>query len=167
MLPARFAIAMQEAGWILRNDLIWSKRNLGPRPETDRLRLSHEHFFHFVQRTPGGRPRYHYDLSAVEPGALDVVSASRGDTLPGHSATFPRSLVTPRIVSCSREGGAVLDPFCGSGTALAAALETGRNAIGIELGAEFARAAIARLRNEFAARIELQSLEMSGLGRAV
>ena len=57
LVPARFAIAMQEAGWILRNDLIWSKPNVMPRPESDRLRLSHEHWFHFVLRNPRGRPQ--------------------------------------------------------------------------------------------------------------
>jgi site-specific DNA-methyltransferase (cytosine-N4-specific) len=167
MLPARFAIAMQEAGWILRNDLIWSKRNLGPRPEADRLKLSHEHFFHFVQRTPGGRPRYYYDLDGVEDGALDVVCATRGDTLPGHSATFPRSLVTPRVLSCSPPGGMVLDPFCGSATALAVAMASKRNATGIELSTRFADAAVTRLQSEFDCCADLRPVELSVLQRAV
>ena len=50
LIPARFAIAMQDHRWILRNDLIWYKPNVPPRPEADRLRLAHEHFFHFVKR---------------------------------------------------------------------------------------------------------------------
>ncbi|GAA0305270.1 hypothetical protein GCM10009528_23070 [Kineococcus aurantiacus] len=33
MIPARFAIAMQSQRWILRNDLIWHKPNVAPRPE--------------------------------------------------------------------------------------------------------------------------------------
>src|SRR5690606_12188196 len=74
LIPARFAIAMQERGWILRNDLIWHKPHMPPRPEKDRLRLSHEHLFHFVKRQTGGRPAYYYDLDEVEAGALDVVS---------------------------------------------------------------------------------------------
>jgi site-specific DNA-methyltransferase (adenine-specific) len=49
LIPARFAIAMQDRRWILRNDLIWHKPNIPPRPEKDRLRLAHEHFFHFVK----------------------------------------------------------------------------------------------------------------------
>ena len=40
MVPARFAIAMQSRRWILRNDFIWSKPNVPPRPEKDRLRLT-------------------------------------------------------------------------------------------------------------------------------
>ena len=69
LMPARWAIAMQNSGWILRNDLIWSKPYPIPRPERDRLRSSHEHFFHFVQRNPSGRPSYYYDLESSEPGA--------------------------------------------------------------------------------------------------
>ena len=39
LIPARFAVEMQQAGWILRNDLIWYKPNATPRPEGDRLKL--------------------------------------------------------------------------------------------------------------------------------
>jgi site-specific DNA-methyltransferase (cytosine-N4-specific) len=133
LLPSRFAIAMQDDGWILRNDLVWSKPQVPPRPEQDRLRLSHEHFFHFVQKTRGSRPTYYYDLNMAEPGALDVVSVpSRKEKL-DHPAVFPPALVRPRIGSSSPEGGLVIDPFCGSGTTLVAAVELGRRAIGFDL----------------------------------
>jgi DNA modification methylase len=160
LIPARFAIAMQEAGWILRNDVIWSKQNLAPRPEQDRLRLSHEHFFHFVQRTPGARPQYYYDIEHAEDGALDVVTASRGSSFEGHSATFPRELVAPRILTSTRPGGVVLDPFCGSGTTLGVAAEHGRIAVGFELSEQFASAAAERLRSELGAAIETRPAEM-------
>jgi DNA modification methylase len=167
MLPARFAIAMQEAGWILRNDLIWSKPNVGPRPEVDRLRLSHEHFFHFVQRTPGRRPSYYYDLPAAEKGALDVVRASRGERIPGHSATFPQELIAPRILTCSPPGGMVLDPFCGSGTTLLAAISAGRNAIGIELSPSFVKLAASRVKLECQDNPSPRPPELSVLASAV
>ena len=145
MVPARFALAMQEDGWILRNDLVWSKPHVAPRPERDRLRLSHEHFFHFVSRSKVGRPAYYYDLDGVEPGALDVVTASpdRGDS--AHSATFPMELVLPRVRSSSPPGGVVLDPFCGTGTTLVAALSEHRRAIGFELSEKFAGIARSRI----------------------
>jgi len=133
LIPARFAIAMQEAGWILRNDLIWAKPHVAPRPERDRLRLSHEHFFHFVQRTKGGRPSYYYDLDGAEDYTLDVVSLSSSSGGNGHPATFPPGLVAPRIASSSPPGGVVVDPFCGSGTTLASALDLGRKAIGFDV----------------------------------
>lgn len=145
LIPARFAIAMQEVGWILRNDVIWAKSSVAPRPERDRLRLAHEHFFHFVQRAPGRRPRYFYDLSAVEPGARDVVSAPVSQGGDGHSATFHRSLIEPRVLSSCPPGGVVVDPFCGSGTTLQCAVEHGRVAIGFDVSPRYARLAATRV----------------------
>ena len=145
LVPARFAIAMQEAGWIVRNDLIWSKPNVMPRPESDRLRLSHEHWFHFVLRNPPGRPRYYYDLGGCEDGALDVVTVFASSGGGRHSATFPSTLVRPRILSSCRSGGFVLDPFCGSGRALVEALRCDRRALGFELSPSFAELARANV----------------------
>jgi len=140
LIPARFAIAMQDRRWILRNDLIWHKPNIPPRPERDRLRLSHEHFFHFVKRPKEGRPKYYYDLSRVEEGARDVVTANVKSGQNGHSATFPLDLIGPRILSSCPPGGTVLDPFCGTGRALAVAVANGRQAIGFEINKSFVTA---------------------------
>lgn len=133
LIPARFAIAMQERRWILRNDLIWHKPNVPPRPEKDRLRLSHEHFFHFVKRPKVGRAHYYYDIAQTEPHANDVVSVLASSGQNGHSATFPQKLIAPRILSSSPPGGTVLDPFCGSGRTLIVAIENGRKAIGFDV----------------------------------
>jgi len=141
MIPARFAIAMQDAGWILRNDLIWSKPNVMPRPEADRLRLSHEHWFHFVQRQPGRRPRYYYDLEACEDGARDVVECFTAAGANGHSATFPPALIRPRIASACPPGGLVLDPFCGTGRAVIEAACMSRSGIGFDLSEDYVIAA--------------------------
>lgn len=146
LVPARFAIAMQDRGWILRNDLIWSKPDVPPRPEKDRLRLAHEHFFHFVQRSAVGRPTYHYDISEVEDGARDVVAVGVRAGRGGHSATFPPELIRPRIASSCPPGGLVLDPFCGTGRALEIAIELGRMAHGIELSPSHAQTARSHLR---------------------
>jgi site-specific DNA-methyltransferase (cytosine-N4-specific) len=137
LIPARFAIAMQNRRWILRNDLIWHKPNVPPRPEQDRLRLAHEHFFHLVKRPKEGRAKYYYDLNAAEPEQNDVVICKVRPGEDGHSATFPEELVLPRIATSSPKGGVVLDPFCGSGRALSAALRLGRKAIGIDQAQEF------------------------------
>lgn len=140
MIPARFAIAMQERRWILRNDLIWHKPNVPPRPESDRLRMSHEHFFHFVKRPTEGRARYYYDLSQVEQGANDVIVVNAQPGQDGHSATFPEDLIRPRILSSCPPGGSVLDPFCGTGRALKVAVDFGRRAIGFDLSPEYVEA---------------------------
>ncbi|MEV6504263.1 DNA-methyltransferase [Streptomyces prunicolor] len=145
LVPTRFAIAMQEKRWIVRNDLIWHKPNVPPRPEKDRLRLGHEHFFHFVKRAKEGRPKYYYDMSKVEPGALDVVKTMARSGSDGHSATFPEDLITPRILSSCPPGGTVLDPFCGTGRSLSVAAKHGRLGIGFELHEPFHQAATANV----------------------
>jgi DNA modification methylase len=133
LIPARFAIRMQEARWILRNDLIWYKPNVPPRPEKDRLRLAHEHLFHFVKRPKEGRAKYFYDYAAVETQGQDVVRCNVRAGENGHTATFPEELIAPRIASSCPPGGWVLDPFCGTGRALSVAVRCGRNAIGFDL----------------------------------
>jgi site-specific DNA-methyltransferase (adenine-specific) len=133
LIPSRFAIAMQERRWILRNDLIWHKPNVPPRPEKDRLRLAHEHFFHFVHRPTQGRARYYYDLSHAERHGNDVVSCfvRRGEA--DHTATFPEQLILPRILTSCPPGGTVLDPFAGTGRSLLVATRSGRSAVGFEV----------------------------------
>jgi site-specific DNA-methyltransferase (cytosine-N4-specific) len=133
MVPARFAIRMQDLRWILRNDVIWYKPNVPPRPEKDRLKLTHEHFFHFVKRPKSGRAQYYYDQSAAEAGGHDVVTHLVRPGLNGHTATFPEQLIKPRIITSCPPGGCVLDPFCGTGRALIVATQTGRDAIGFDL----------------------------------
>ena len=141
MIPARFAIAMQDAGWILRNDLIWSKPNIMPRPESDRLRLSHEHWFHFVLRQRRGRARYFYDLAGCEVGSRDVVTCPTSAGNGGHTATFPLGLIRPRILSSCPPGGVLLDPFCGTGRAVIEALSLGRRGLGFEISDVYAKIA--------------------------
>ena len=141
LIPARFAIAMQEKRWILRNDVIWYKPNIPPRPEKDRLRLSHEHFFHFVARPTNGRAKYYYDLSKTEAGSNDVVTQYVRPGENGHTATFPESLIRPRILSSCPPGGTVLDPFCGTGRALGASIASGRRAIGFDISRSYVEAA--------------------------
>jgi site-specific DNA-methyltransferase (adenine-specific) len=148
LIPSRLAIAMQDDGWILRNDLIWHKPNATPRPESDRLRLAHEHFFHFVRRPKEGRPSYYYDTSSAEAGQCDVVSVNVTAGEEGHTATFPRSLITPRILSSCPIGGTVLDPFCGTGRALEVAQSHGRAVIGFEKFPEFHRVAQSKLESQ-------------------
>lgn len=145
LIPARFAIAMQELGWILRNDVIWNKPNAVPRPEGDRLRCTHEHFFHFVKRPRAGRAEYYYDIGQAEARAADVVTVNVTPGESGHSATFPYDLIAPRILTSCPPGGTVLDPFSGTGRALEVALEHGRCAVGFDAQAAFVELATAKI----------------------
>ena len=54
-----------------------------------------------------------------------------------HFAVFPAALVEPCVLSGSRPGDIVLDPFMGSGTVAGVALKHGRQYIGCELYREY------------------------------
>jgi len=48
-LPWRFALQSMDAGWILRQEMIWDKPNGMPESVTDRTRRTHEQWFHFTR----------------------------------------------------------------------------------------------------------------------
>lgn len=54
-----------------------------------------------------------------------------------HFATFPPALIEPCILAGSRPGDVVLDPFMGSGTTAAVALQHDRQYLGCELNPEY------------------------------
>lgn len=146
LIPSRFAIAMQERGWILRNDLIWYKPNATPRPEGDRLKLAHEHFFHFVKKPKEGRAAYFYRPEYAEGRSNDVVTVNVAPGEEGHTATFPRALIEPRVLTSSPVGGVVLDPFCGTGRALEVAKLLGRVVAGFDAQHKFVELTRKKLR---------------------
>jgi len=59
-IPWRVAFALQDDGWILRNDIIWSKPNAMPESVTDRLSTKHEHLFLFSKSR-----HYWFDLDPI------------------------------------------------------------------------------------------------------
>jgi DNA modification methylase len=54
-----------------------------------------------------------------------------------HFATFPPALIEPCILAGSRPGDTVLDPFMGSGTTAAVALQHSRQYLGCELNPDY------------------------------
>jgi len=54
-----------------------------------------------------------------------------------HPAQKPVNLLKRLIEICTDKGDVVIDPCCGSGSTLRAALETGRNSYGFEISKEF------------------------------
>ena len=65
-----------------------------------------------------------------------------------HPAPFPLELANRLVRMFSFTGDTVLDPFCGSGTTMIAALKSGRNSIGVEIDPEYCRLAAQYLRVE-------------------
>lgn len=63
-----------------------------------------------------------------------------------HPAIFPEALVRDHVLSWSKEGETVLDPFVGSGTTGKIAIQEARRFIGIEISEEYCRLAIDRIR---------------------
>ena len=54
-----------------------------------------------------------------------------------HFATYPPALIEPCILAGSRPGDIVLDPFVGSGTTAAVAIQHGRKYLGCELNPDY------------------------------
>ena len=63
-----------------------------------------------------------------------------------HPTQKPVQSLKPLISAFTKPGAVVLDPFCGSGSTLVAAKETGRRFIGIELDPDHHRTASTRLK---------------------
>lgn len=147
-IPWRFAFAMQDAGWYLRQEIIWAKPNYTPEKVRDRFVRSHEHIFLFSKRD-----KYWFDGDAVRVAADSGETKLRPDvwnvpvsTYSGaHFATFPPDLIRPCILAGCPKDGTVLDPFGGSGTTALVALEEGRKAVLCELNTDYIALANKRL----------------------
>lgn len=59
-IPWRVAFALQDDGWILRNDIIWAKPNGMPSSVMDRVNNTHEHVFLLTKAR-----RYWFDLDPI------------------------------------------------------------------------------------------------------
>ena len=166
-IPWMLAFALRADGWYLRQEIIWHKPNTMPESVTDRCTKSHESIFllaksekyYFdseairedaVKGAAGssfnkGKTADHQlgrssDSERVEDGKRNRRSVWSVATRPykgAHFAVFPPALIEPCILAGSRSGDIVLDPFMGSGTTAAVAVQHGRNYLGCELNADY------------------------------
>lgn len=155
LIPHRFAIAMQDEGWIVRNDNVWVKPNPIPDQVRDRCSMSHEYVFHFVKER-----WYYFDKNLVgrptDSGTtlppLDTweIAPVRGSNGNGngttHRARFSEELVKIPIASTTPQRGVVLDPFAGSGTSLVFARKHGYRCIGIDIKRQFCEQMVQHIR---------------------
>lgn len=93
-IPWRLAFALQDSGWILRQDIIWSKSNCMPESVRDRCTKSHEYIFLFAKRQ-----RYYFNAEAIlepavgfnnEPiaGSVGAFGQAQSRRRKGNSKTF-------------------------------------------------------------------------------
>lgn len=76
---------------------------------------------------------------------LSVITVNTNKFKGAHFAPYPKHLITTCVLATCPPGGVVLDPFCGSGTSGAVALENKRCFVGIELAESSVKLAIEAL----------------------
>ncbi len=149
LIPHRLAIALQDRGWLVRNDNVWVKPNPVPDQVRDRCSMSHEYVFHFT------KSRWYYfnqaPVGRMLPSGrmLPPLDTWEVRTSPGngkHRASFSEELVRLPILATTPLQGIVLDPFNGAGTSTAFARANGFRAIGIDLNEEYCADAVAKLK---------------------
>ena len=64
-IPFRVALALQEDGWYLRQDIIWHKPNPMPESITDRCTKAHEYIFLLSKN-----PKYYFDNEAIKEDSI-------------------------------------------------------------------------------------------------
>ena len=65
MVPHRLAIALQDDGWYVRQDIVWSKPNPMPEPAKDRCVKAHEYIFLLSKQ-----PKYYFDYEAIQEDSI-------------------------------------------------------------------------------------------------
>ena len=175
-IPWRVALALQQDGWYLRQDIIWHKPNPMPESVTDRCTKSHEYIFLLSKNA-----KYYFDNESIKEDSVTIIKkrtrktgtgvdsnignkGSAGNngkrnkrsvwTVPtkpfkgAHFATFPPDLIEPCVLAGCPEGGTVLDPFGGAGTTGLVAQQHNRDSILIELNPDYIEIAEKRLNND-------------------
>jgi modification methylase len=152
----RVGAILQDLGFWILNDVIWRKTN--PMPNFRGVRFTNAHETLIWAAKSRDQKTYTFNYEAMK--ALNDELQMRSDwTLPicsgherlkdkdggkAHSTQKPEALLHRVIVSSSRPGDVILDPFFGSGTTGAVAKRLGRHFIGIERDSDYA--ALARKR---------------------
>ena len=165
-LHSDIAVICRKIGLDNLNPIIWHKiananyeinngsKFLGKPYEPNAI-IKNDIEFILMQRKPGGyrqpteRQRKLSMISKEEYGKWfqqfwNITGASTRE----HPAPFPLELAYRLVRMFSFSGDTVIDPFCGTGTTMVAALKTGRNSIGIEIDPEYCKMAEERLRKE-------------------
>ncbi len=151
----RVGTAMQDAGFWILNDIVWRKANPMPNFKGTRFTNAHETL---IWASQGEKARYTFNYRSMK--TLNDELQMRSDwVLPicggqerlkrgGHKAhptQKPEALLYRVLLSCTKPGDVVLDPFFGTGTTGAVARRLGRRWIGIEREPAYCEVALERI----------------------
>ncbi len=165
-LHADIAVSCRKIGFDNLNPIIWHKianatyevsngsKFLGKPYEPNSI-IKNDIEFILMQRKPGGyrqpteRQRDFSKISKEEykewfQQFWNITGASTKE----HPAPFPLELANRLVRMFSFYGDAVVDPFCGTGTTMLAAIKSHRNSIGVEIDPHYCKMILHRLQKE-------------------
>lgn len=147
---------LQELGFWILNDIVWVKTNPMPNFRGTRFTNAHETL---IWATPAktGKYTFNYETMKKLNGGKQMRSdwdidiclgreRLRGDDGKSlHNTQKPMDLLRRVILSSTKPGDIILDPFMGSGTTAATARELGRNFIGFDSDVNYVSRATTRI----------------------
>ena len=109
-----------------------------------------------MERKPGGyrkptkqqREKSKIDKEDFQNWFTQIWEMPGASTRNGHPAPFPLDLATRLVKMFSFVDDIVLDPFCGSGTTMLAAINEGRSAVGVEAEEYYCKYTLSRIEKE-------------------
>ena len=156
----RVGAMMQNLGFWILNDILWIKSNPMPNFRGVRFTNAHETMI-WAQKKKGARYTFNHHAMKALNEDLQMRSDWKHWELPlatgkqriksngskAHSTQKPEALLYRVVLSSSKVGDVVLDPFFGSGTTGAVAKKLGRNWIGVERDEKYVKVAQQRIDN--------------------
>ncbi len=153
----RVGSTLQDIGFWILNDVIWRKTNPMPNFRGTRFTNAHETLI-WCAKSQDAKYTFNYDAMKNLNDGLQMRSdwslplCTGAERLKGeegsklHPTQKPESLLYRVILSATKPGDVVLDPFFGTGTTGAVAKQLGRSYIGIERDETYIQGARQRLK---------------------
>lgn len=163
-LHSDIAVSCRKIGFDNLNPILWHKisnaafeanknSSILGKPYEPNAIIKNDMEYILMERKPGGyrKPTMQQrELSRIPKEEFQewfsqIWEMPGASTRKGHPAPFPLELANRLVKMFSFVGDTVVDPFCGSGTTMVAASNTGRNSIGIETEAYYCEYIIRRM----------------------